>query len=592
VGRSAWAARPTAQLTRRPASVHKLTIMGAVLTATPSTEAPATPSAQDLGRALGLSQTVAEVLARRGYTEVESARRFLEPRLAHLTPPDQMADRGLAAERIARAVRAGERVCVYGDYDCDGITATAIMSLVLRALGGEVVPLLASRFDGGYGVSPAAKRRIVESGARLLITADCGSSDHEVLASLGARGIEAIVIDHHLLPEEKLPVAAFLNPHRPDCGYPYKNLASCGLVLSIAAAVRSELGVKLDLRELLDLVALGTVADLAPLDGDNRVLARAGLEMLRQARRPGVRAMSEQLRFDGTTPISADDVAFRFAPRINAPGRLATPDLALELLLARSLETARPLAAEIEQVTQRRRELQDKMLEEAILEVESAGWAECASLVVGRPGWNHGLAGIVAGQLVARYSRPAIVIGFDHSGRGRGSARGPKGARLYQALQAAGDLVERFGGHQAAAGLELRLERLEALRARFEEVCSKASCTAIEPEDADSPVPLCPGDDPARVLEDLSRVEPCGAGNPQPRFLIEGELLGARAVRGGHLKLDLSLASGARVSGFGSGLGHRASSLAQRIVTSGTLRWDRWRGGRAVEIAVDALWPA
>jgi single-stranded-DNA-specific exonuclease len=568
--------------------------MGVALTALPSIPAQVTPSTQDLAGALGLSQTVAEVLVRRGYSDIETARRFLEPKLAHLTPPDQMADRELAAERIARAVRARERVCVYGDYDCDGITATAIMSLVLQALGGEVIPLLASRFDGGYGVSPAAAHRITQSGARLLITADCGSSDHEVLASLGAQGIDAIVIDHHLLPEEKLPVAAFLNPHRPDCGYPYKNLASCGLVLTIAAAVRAELGAKLDLRELLDLVALGTVADLAPLDGDNRVLARAGLEILRQARRPGVRAMSEQLRLDGSTPISAEDVAFRFAPRINAPGRLATPDLALDLLLARSLETARPLAAAIEQVTLRRRELQDKMLEEAISEVESSGWTERASLVVGRPGWNHGLAGIVAGQMAARYSRPVIVIGFDESGRGRGSVRGPKGARLYQALQAAGDLVERFGGHQAAAGLELRLERLEALRARFEEVCSKASAGQIdsELEGAESPVPLCPGDDPARVLDDLSRIEPCGAGNPQPRFLIEGDLLGARAVRGGHLKLDLNLAGGTRVSAFGSGLGQRASSLGGRIRIRGTLRWDRWRGGRAVEVGLDALWPA
>jgi single-stranded-DNA-specific exonuclease len=542
---------------------------------------------REFAQALGLTATVAEVLWRRGYREVETARRFLDPKLAELTSPDDMADRHVAAERIARAVRARERVCVFGDYDCDGITATAILTWALETLGAEVVPLLASRFDGGYGVSRAAARRITSSGARLVITADCGSSDHEVLGALGAQGIEVIVIDHHLVLEEKLPVLAFLNPHRPDCGFPYKNLASCGLVLIVVAAVRAELARRLDLRELLDLVALGTVADLAPLDGDNRVLARAGLEGLRQGRRPGIRALLEQLRLDGSTPISAEDVAFRFAPRINAPGRIATPDLALELLLARSLETARLRAAEIELVTQRRRELQDKMLEEAVVEVEAQGWAERASLVLGRQGWNHGLAGIVAGQLVTRYGRPAIVIGFDDTGLGRGSVRGPKGARLYEAVAAASDLVERFGGHQAAAGLELRRERLEDLRERFERACSESG--RVTPDSADPSEPpfrLFPGDEPSRVLEDLARLEPCGAHNPQPRFLLDAEVLAARAVRGGHLKLDLGLRGGLRLGGFGSGLGHRAGSLGRRVLVTGALRWDRWRGGRAVEIAV------
>jgi single-stranded-DNA-specific exonuclease len=550
-------------------------------------EASPTQSVPEFAQALGLTPTVAEVMWCRGYREIETARHFLDPKLAELTSPEGMADRQLAAERIARAVRARERVCVFGDYDCDGITATAILTWVLETLGAEVVPLLASRFDGGYGVSAAAARRIVGTGARLLITADCGSSDHQVLGALGAQGIEVIVIDHHLVPEEKLPVLAFLNPHRPDCGFPYKHLASCGLVLTVAAAVRAELTQRLDLRELLDLVALGTVADLAPLDGDNRVLARAGLEGLRQGRRPGIRALLEQLRLDGNTPISAEDVAFRFAPRINAPGRIATPDLALQLLLARSLETARAYAAEIELVTQRRRELQDKMLEEAVVEVEARGWAERASLVLGRKGWNHGLAGIVAGQLVARYGRPAIVIGFDDAGLGRGSVRGPKGARLYEALAAASDLVERFGGHQAAAGLELRSERLEELRECFEQACSESG--RVTPDSPDPPFCLRPGDEPSRVLEDLARLEPCGAQNPQPRFLLDAEVLGARAVRGGHLKLDLGLPGGLRLSGFGSGLGHRAGSLGRHVAVTGTLRWDRWRGGRAVEIAVDEV---
>jgi single-stranded-DNA-specific exonuclease len=564
--------------------------MGAASPASQPTDAsPAAPTF-DFAQALGLTATVASVVRRRGYRDLDAARRFLDPRLADLTSPDGMADRELAAERIARAVRARERVCVYGDYDCDGITATAILTWVLEALGAEVVPLLASRFDGGYGVSYAGAHRIASTGASLVVTADCGSTDHEVLETLGARGMEVIVIDHHLVAEEKLPVLAFLNPHRPDCKFPYKNLASCGLALIVGAAVRAVLGQRLDLRELLDLVALGTVADLAPLDGDNRALARAGLEGLRHGRRPGIRALLEQLRIDGLTPISAEDVAFRLAPRINAPGRIGSPDLALRLLLARSIEAARDCAAEIELVTQRRRELQDKMLEEAVAEVESRDWGERASLVLGREGWNHGLAGIVAGQLATRYGRPAIVIGIDEAGLGRGSVRGPKGARLYEALGAASDLVERFGGHQAAAGLEIKAERLEELRERFERACSEAGrVTPNPPEESEAPLGLFPGDEPARVLQDLARLEPCGTGNPQPRFVLEADVLGARAVRGGHLKLDLGLGGGLRLSGFGSGLGHRVGSLPRRALVTGTLRWDRWRGGRAVEIAVEDL---
>lgn len=551
--------------------------------------APAAPEARELGRATGLSVTVADLLHRRGQRDPEAVRRFLDPKLSELTRPDQMADRDAAAERIAAAVQRGEAICVFGDYDCDGITSCALLTDVLRTLGARVVPLLASRFDGGYGVSPSAVRRIVSSGASLLVTCDCGSSDHASLAEIARAGIDVIVIDHHLVPDEPLPALAFLNPHRPECRFPYKGLASCGLALSVAAAVRARLGKTLDLRLWLDLVAIGTIADVAPLDGDNRALVRTGLRMLRERRRPGVRALLELARIDAATPVTGEDVAYRVAPRINAPGRLGAPDAALELLLAASPDAARAAAGEIERLSTERRAIQQRLIAEATEEIEREGWAERPAIVVGREGWSHGIVGIVAGRLASRYGRPVIVVGFE-SGRGRGSVRGPRGARLYDALSAAAPALERFGGHQAAAGVEVTSERLVELRERFERACADGLAAPEQPALDPSTVALLdPDDDPARVVADLAQLEPCGEKNPSASIALEADVLDAREVRGGHLKLDLSLGRGRRMAAFGPSMGHEAARLGRSVVLLGKLRPDRWRGGNAVELKIEQL---
>jgi single-stranded-DNA-specific exonuclease len=548
---------------------------------------PPGDAARELGRALSLTTTVADLLYRRGHFEPGATQRFLEPKLADLTPPDGMADRALAAERIVGAVKRGERICVFGDYDCDGITSAAIMTELCRAVGGEVVPLLASRFDGGYGVSPAAVERIVASGARLLVTCDCGSSDHATLADVRSRGIDIIVIDHHLVPPEPLPALAFLNPHRDDCAFPYKGLASCGLALSVGAALRAELLPGLDLRQWLDLVAIGTIADVAPLDGDNRALVRAGLARLAEGRRPGVRALCELAKIDASSPLTGEDVAFRIAPRINAPGRLGPPDLALELLLSRTHEEARALAASIEQLQTERRAQQERILAEAVEEIEREGWAERPAIVVGREGWNHGIVGIAAGRLASRYGRPVIVVGFDGE-RGRGSVRGPEGARLHDALRSASEALERYGGHQAAAGVEVRLARLGELRERFEHACANQE-PAEELAAAADVAWLCPEDEPGQVVSDLMRLEPCGAGNPAPQVIVRAEVVSSREVRGGHLKLELSLAGGQRMGAFGVRMGDRAESLTGQVLVVGRLRRDTWRGAGAVEIRADEI---
>ncbi|HVU04061.1 MAG TPA: single-stranded-DNA-specific exonuclease RecJ [Polyangiaceae bacterium] len=548
---------------------------------------PSSPEVERLARALSVTETVAAWLIRLGHGDTDATRRYLDPKLAHLTDPSAMVDRGPAADRIARAVRSGETIAVFGDYDCDGITSAAIVTEFLRALGGTAVPLLASRFEGGYGLSAAAAERVLGCGAKLLVTCDCGSSDHVSIARLKERGIDTVVIDHHLVPAEPLPAVAFLNPHRPECGFPYKGLASCGLALSLAAAVRSALGRPLDVRRWLDLVAIGTIADVAPLDGDNRTLVRAGLDHLISGMRPGIAALVEVTMLDRTRRPSARDVAFTLAPRLNAPGRLGSPVLALELLLARDAETARQIAASLESLSERRKALQAEIFAQAVEEIEREGYSERSAIVVGREGWGSGIVGIVAGKLADRYARPVVVVGFEN-GEGRGSVRGPKGARLFDALSRTASLLTRFGGHQAAAGLEVPIARLAELRAAFE-----SAVDAVRGESAPDPLadalPLSGRDDPLRVLRDFERLEPCGQGNPLPKLRVSGTVAAARELRGGHLRLEVLLADGHRLGCFGVGMASEYATLEGPVSVVGDLRRDSYRGGDAIELFLSSV---
>ncbi len=552
-----------------------------------------------------LQQTTTAVLRRRGLSEEEAIGRFFEPKLAHLTPPEAMKDRAEASERIARAVRAREIICVFGDYDADGITSAALLTDVLRALGAEVRPLIADRFDGGYGLSAEALVRVFATGATLLITCDCGTSDHPRLRDAQKRGLDVVVIDHHRVPDEPLPALAFLNPHRPECGFAYKGLASVGLALSICAALRSSLGAKIDLRHWLDLVALGTIADVAPLDGDNRALVRVGLGVLAHGVRPGIRALAEVAKVTGPQ-VTGEDIAFRFAPRVNAPGRLAKGDLALELLLARDATAARGLAAEVDQICERRKLLDRTILAEALVELSDPGLAALPVIVLGREGWHQGVVGIVAGRLASRFGKPTIVIGFDGA-EGRGSARGPAGVRLYTMLGRAREHLLGFGGHEAAAGVHLEASKLDSFRQAFAAAALEIPCLDVPRYDEADAV-FVAGDDAATVTTELSRFEPCGQGNPAPRLSFPGvRVRVARVVGEEHLKLEFDLptdgsaasaASAASsppgrsvrtLSAFGYRLGRVAPKVGDRVDVTGALRPDAWRGNGAVELRIHGI---
>lgn len=548
--------------------------------------------ARELGRACGVASTTAQVLLHRGVTDPATARGFLGAELDGLTAPDAMAGRAAAADRIARAIRAHELIVVFGDYDVDGTTSAALVGGVIEQLGGQVSVLTASRFEGGYGLGDEALARVVETRPTLLVTCDCGSSDHARIARATSLGIDTVVVDHHLVPEEPLPALAFLNPHQPACGFPYKNLCSAGLALSLAAAVRRALDVPLDLRPWLDLVALGTIADVVPLDGDNRRLVRAGLARLASAQaRPGVQALREAAGVRAGTPLGAIDVSFKLTPRLNAAGRLGDSTLTLALLRAREVGEARGIAARIEEINNERRRIERRVTEEALAQARDVFGAEPAGgVVLAAEGWHRGVVGISAARVVDQLGVPCVVVALDGS-HGHGSCRVPDGVcDAHAALSKCAPHLERFGGHRGAAGLTLRADAVEAFRRAFFDATANSDAH-VPPSATDriADVAIDGTDFPLPPAADLARLEPLGEGNPEPVFLIpEARVEREAQVGEDHLKLELRF-GGTRLSAFGPRIGKRAPGRGRRIAAIGALRPDTWRGSDAVELRIDDL---
>jgi single-stranded-DNA-specific exonuclease len=494
-----------------------------------------------------------------------------------------MADRAAAAERIASAIRRGERIVVFGDYDVDGTTSALILSEVIAALGGEARTLIADRFGGGYGLSEDALGRCLDEGPGLLITCDCGSSDHERLAAASAKGVDAIVVDHHLVPAEPLPVFAFLNPHRPECGFDYKGLCSAGLAFSLGAAVRAQMSARLDLRHWLDLVAIGTIADLAPLTGDNRRLVRAGLSALGSSRvRPALGALRRAARIPDAATPTASDVAFRLAPRLNAPGRLGSADLALRFLQARTAEQAEILLQEIEAQNEDRKSLAQRATDEAFAQVrEIYGEAPAVGVVVASNGWHRGVVGIVAARIVDSFGVPAAAVAFDGD-QGHGSVRTVGDFDVHGAVARCASDLGSWGGHRAAAGLSLARKALDSFRASFAEATRMhAFSVPAVGVDVEIEGPFRPP-----TVDDLSRLGPFGEGHPAPLFLVHAHVVRASGVGKDaiHGKLELHIGADS-VRAFAPGMFSRLEGRdAVRLI--GEFQPDHWMGGRSVELLV------
>jgi single-stranded-DNA-specific exonuclease len=468
-----------------------------------------------LERGLGISHVLAQILVRRDLGDPDRAREFLEAREQH--PPGAFQGIDRAVEVIGRHIRAGSRITIHGDYDVDGVCATALLVRALRALGGDVDWFIPSRIEDGYGLSADTVRRLVARGTRLLITADCAITAVEEVASATAAGLDVVVSDHHHpRPDGELPACPIVHP--AVCGYPCPDLCGTAVAYKLAQALEAP-----TVAEDLELVALATVADLMPLRGENRRLVREGLVALARTPKPGLRALMGVASVDPSA-LDAHALGFRLAPRINAAGRLRRADAALELLLTPDERRAAEIAAELDQLNAERRAVEQRITWEAQAQVAELG--ERPMFVLSGEGWHQGVVGIVASRIVEQHHRPAVVIALDGDGSAHGSARSIPGFDLLGALHECASELELYGGHRAAAGLTVRPDRIEPLRVALERhaasVLTPDLLNPVERVDA-----IVSGSELGLGLaEELERLEPSGIGNPGPRLLVPGARLG------------------------------------------------------------------
>jgi len=516
-----------------------------------------------LARALGAPLAVGHVLVHRGVEGLEAARRFLDPAIEDLHEPSRLLGLDLAVERIRRAVDEQQSILIHGDYDVDGITSTFLLYSVLKDLGAKVEYRIPHRTKDGYGLSLGAIEVARTRGAALIVTVDCGVTAVEPIAHARGLGIDTVVIDHHEVPAVLPDAVAIVDPLRRGCPYPFKSLAGVGVTFKLVEALLRKRGGLDRAREFLDVVALGTIADVVPLVGENRVLARLGLERLNQSPRLGLRALIEVAGLTGRR-ITSGQVAFVLAPRINAAGRMGNAEQGLRLLLAREPAEARVCAESLEEDNDRRRRFDEAALLEAAQRVETElDYPNCASIMLWSETWHPGVIGIVASRLVERFQRPTVLVAIDGE-RGRGSGRSLPGLDLNQLLGDCEDLLEGYGGHAFAAGLTVRRERLPELRERIERIVrERLSPDQWVPRmtlDAELRLGECDLD----LVEWLERLSPHGLDNPEPLFLARGlTVLQSSAVGGGkHLKLTLRDGSGS-AEAIGFGLGTSSAGIAR-----------------------------
>ncbi|MBU1637696.1 single-stranded-DNA-specific exonuclease RecJ, partial [bacterium] len=426
-----------------------------------------------LAKTANVPYTIARILMNRGIDTAEAVRKFFEPSPTDLYDPYLMADMELAVDRIIEALHRRERVAVYGDYDVDGITSVSMLYLFLKDLGGDVISYIPDRQAEGYGLSCAGIDAILEQGAQLIVTVDCGITSVDESKYAVSKGLELIITDHHE-PGEAIPNAsAVLDPKRSDCGYPYKELAGVGVAYKMAMAIARKLGLDEDYCEkYIDLVALGTSADIVPLTDENRVFVKQGLDKLNTSPEVGMAALVESASIRNGR-IDVGQIVFNIAPRINAVGRLGSALRAVQLLTTRDKTSSREIAKILEEENRRRKEIDNTTLVDAITEVrETMNPSDRYSIVLAREGWHPGVIGIVASRLIERYYRPTVMITIEN-GLGKGSARSIANVDIYSALKECSDLLEQFGGHKYAAGLTIPAENIPQFRQRFEEACER-----------------------------------------------------------------------------------------------------------------------
>jgi single-stranded-DNA-specific exonuclease len=541
---------------------------------------PDEEAVRDLATALSLPDIVCRLLLIRGYVSAEDAKLFLRPKLDRLHDPLQFLSMDKAVDRLARAVSGEELIFIHGDYDVDGISSTTLLTRAIRGLGGKAMPFIPRRIEDGYDLSDAGVDAAMAAGAAVVVTCDCGTTAVSPVARLCKAGIDVIVTDHHL-PGGALPdCLSILNPKRSGCGYPDKDLAAVGVAFKLALALARALGKNENfIWGMLDLVALATVADVAPLRGENRVFVRYGLRMLADTHNIGMRALIRAAGLSGK-PLTAGRIGFILAPRLNAAGRLGHAIRGVELLLSEDEHQANVIARELEELNNRRQELDHATLEQAREKVLQMDLDEIFGIVVADDTWHPGVIGIVASRLVEEFGRPTVLIALSGE-QGKGSGRSIPKFDLHGALGEARDLLIRYGGHRAAAGVTVARERVDDFAIRFNEVArSRLTLEDLVPEIRVDLEVSIDGID-ARLESLFRHFEPFGIGNPSPVLLARNVTLAAapKLVGKDGLKLVLDTGTGS-LEALGWGMASRVAEFeaGNKIDVAFRLERDEYRG--------------
>lgn len=513
-----------------------------------------------LEQELHISPIMARVLANRGITDAAQGRRFISSSDADFHDPYKMKGMEKAVQRIARALEQHERIVIYGDYDVDGMTSVSLLYHVLRRLGGAPDFYIPDRQDEGYGPNEKAFRRLLDRGTELLITVDCGIAAYDVIASFQGL-MDIIVTDHHEPPDVLPPAYVILNPKQRDDTYPYRQLAGVGVAYKLAQALwqycRHE-----PLCEYSDLAALGTVADLVPLTGENRLLVQKGLSWMKQGHNPGIQALFYAA---GLTleQASSGRISYMIAPRLNAAGRLGSAGDGVRLLLAEEEKEAQPAALLLDSLNQERQRMEQMIAQTAAAQIEARHEEKNGVIVASGEGWHVGVIGIAASRLVETYYRPSLVIGVQ-DGIGKGSCRSIAGFNMYEALTYAGDLLLQFGGHPMAAGFSIEADKIDDLRARLNEYAAQhmgeedyipVEAVDMEMFGRDVTLPL---------IEELQQLEPYGMGNSRPVFMMRQVQINDIRLIGKdkqHVRVSVTAKDGTKLSGVGWSMAARADSL-------------------------------
>ncbi len=560
---------------------------------------PDTDLVDRLGRNLQCHPITAAVLVNREIQTAKEASQFLNVSLKNLRSPFELKDMQYAVERIHSAITNHESILLFGDYDVDGITATAILLDFLGGIGANVTAYIPHRLNEGYGLQISHITHLARTNKiDLVITADCGSTNFEAVSKARELGIDIIITDHHSLDKKIPPALAVINPKRHDCAAGLENLAGVGVAFALIICLRKYLRDKYfwenqnepNLKSFCDLVALGTVADMVPLTQENRIFSKTGLDIINTNCRTGIKSLLHAAGVEGQS-TDEQDIAFRLAPRLNAAGRMAHASIAVDLLITTDVHRADQIAQSLNSYNHQRRDLENKIIAdiEQILAREPR-ILERKTLVLWNRQWHEGVLGIVASRMVERYYRPVVLLAVKDK-ICKGSARSIPGVDLYDGLSACSPVLEKFGGHTMAAGLSLASENLEAFRSRFEEIVGES----LSPDDlvpelmVDREIKIAEISD--RLIDEIESLAPFGTGNPEPIFMSRNVRIGSSKIVGSHhrrmvlTQADNTNAKKINAIQFNADTGQTSQEAFDKIAFK--IRWNRWRGTKTAQLIVE-----